>query len=144
MPKFYIDHGTEAAARFYASLDGFTRGYIEALFFTDTGSSDDGELAHATVAELAPETIAKIIGDCETFQTANAALLESAYATRAGLVEEYDDIRAGRDFWYTRNGHGVGFWDRGLGEFGELLTEACRKFRMIDLYQGDDQLIYLA
>lgn len=142
MPKFYIDHGTEAAARFYASLDGFTRGYIEALFFTDASDPDDGELAHATVAELAPETIAKIIGDCETFQSANAALLDRAYQLGEAQAS-YDDIRAGRDFWFTRNGHGVGFWDRGLGEVGELLTEACRGFRMIDLYQGDDSLIYL-
>lgn len=29
---------------------------------------------------------------------------------------------AGHDLWLTRNRHGVGFWDRGLGEVGDVLT----------------------
>lgn len=28
----------------------------------------------------------------------------------------------GHDFWLTRNRHGAGFWDRGLGALGERLT----------------------
>ena len=32
----------------------------------------------------------------------------------------------GHDLWLTRNGHGAGFWDRGLGELGERLSEAAR------------------
>ena len=36
--------------------------------------------------------------------------------------------RLGHDFCLTRNGHGAGFWDRGLGHLGEYLTEASKSF----------------
>ena len=42
-----------------------------------------------------------------------------------------DDEQIGHDFWLTRAGHGAGFWDRGLGEAGDRLTDACRPY-------GDD------
>ena len=53
----------------------------------------------------------------------------------------------GHDLWLTSAGHGVGFWDRGLGELGERLTAACsyvRPYAHREIYLGDDDLIYLA
>lgn len=44
----------------------------------------------------------------------------------------------GYDFNLTRNGHGAGFWDRGLGEAGDRLTDRCRPFGEWCLYVGDD------
>lgn len=44
----------------------------------------------------------------------------------------------GYDFNLTRNGHGAGFWDRGLGEAGDRLTDACRPYGSWVLYSGDD------
>lgn len=49
----------------------------------------------------------------------------------------------GHDFWLTRNGHGAGFWDRGLGELGEALSDLARSFGSSDLYIGDDGLAYV-
>lgn len=46
------------------------------------------------------------------------------------------------DLWLTRNGHGAGFWDRGHGEVGDLLTEWVKAWGTIDLYQGADGYIY--
>lgn len=34
----------------------------------------------------------------------------------------------------TRNGHGAGFWDRGLGALGTELTNACKPYGGVDLY----------
>lgn len=48
----------------------------------------------------------------------------------------------GHDLWLTRNGHGAGFWDRGLGELGERLTAVCR-YRDAYIYVGDDGLLYV-
>ena len=43
--------------------------------------------------------------------------------------------RAGHDFWLTRNGHGVGFWDGDWPEpFAEQLTEAAKRAGGRDLY----------
>jgi hypothetical protein len=145
MPQFHLDYGTPEAARVYTSLDEFTQGYIEAMFFTDTSTGDDGELADASFAELAPETLEKIKRDCERFQTDNAALLESVYGQRGKYEDsDYDAIKAGRDLWYTRNGHGTGYWDRGLDDLGQTLTDRTKTMTGVDLYRGDDKQIYLA
>lgn len=128
MPEFILEIGSAEHARSFNALDGFTRGYIEALFFTDEESlceDSDGEREMPSVvfnmatmesrfdggnsfgfADLAAETVAAIVKDCEAFQRVNSALLESAYQ------RNYDAEQAGRDFWFTRNGHGVGYWDR--------------------------------
>lgn len=145
MPEFILDIGEPEAARRYNALDEFTQGYIEAMFFTSTGTGDDNELEHATVAELAPQALADIIEDCTAFQKYNRADLDEAIDIGTLYREQYDLKCAGRDFWYTRCGHGVGFWDRGLGkQLGDKLTSACRPWGSRDLYRGDDGLIYLA
>lgn len=54
----------------------------------------------------------------------------------------YTAEQAGHDYWLTRNGHGAGFWDRGLGELGERLSALARAAGSVDLYTGDDGLIY--
>lgn len=46
--------------------------------------------------------------------------------------------RAGHDFWLTRNRHGAGFWDRGLGALGDRLTDAAHAFGEVYLYVNDD------
>ena len=148
MPEFILDHGSPEATLAYNALDAFTQGYIEAMFFTSEGVDNDCEpghendLANITVAELAPEALAKIVSDCTRFQVQYRADLDQA--TDTGRISGYDDASAGRDFWFNRNGHGVGFWDRGLGAIGEVLSEASRLWSQVDLYRGDDGKLYLA
>ena len=48
----------------------------------------------------------------------------------------------GHDFYLTRNRHGAGFWDRGLGELGDWLTEMSHPYGEFDLYVGDDGKLY--
>jgi len=137
MPEFVLDHGTRETAQRFAKLDEFTQGYIEALFFTDTGTGDDGELEHATVDDLAPSAWHKIKLICAAFQEANQTLLDAAYA-----CDDYNERRAGNDLWYTENGHGVGYWDRDLGDIGDKLTDAAERHER-GFYRGDDGLLYL-
>lgn len=40
----------------------------------------------------------------------------------------------GHDFWLTRNRHGAGFWDRGLGDLGKELTDYCHHLGEVNLY----------
>lgn len=112
-------------------MDMFTRAYIEALYFTDTGCDHD----IPEDAELAPQTLQSIIADCNGFRAVAREALE-----RSGQ----DESQSGHDFWLTRNGHGVGFWDRGLGDVGDELTEYAHAYSSVDAYAGDDGLIYLA
>jgi hypothetical protein len=48
----------------------------------------------------------------------------------------------GHDFFLTRNGHGAGFWDRGMGELGDRLTEISQEIGETYPYVGDDGKIY--
>jgi len=58
-----------------------------------------------------------IQADCDAFM-----------AGQWGLLEGLDADQAGEDFALTRNGHGGGFWDRGLGDKGRALTEAAHVY----------------
>lgn len=51
---------------------------------------------------------------------------------------------AGHNFWLTREGHGVGFRDRGNAdqEVLERLHVAASRFGGVDVYVGDDGKIY--
>ena len=48
----------------------------------------------------------------------------------------------GHDFWLTRNREGAGFWDGFWGEDGDTLTELAQEFPEVDVYVGDDGLLY--
>lgn len=83
--------------------------------------------------ELAPETIMQFDSDCDDFWQHHGDLIEES-----GL--SYG--QASHDFWLTRNSHGTGFWDRGLGAIGEALTKACKTYNFVNLYLGDDGRIH--
>lgn len=130
MPQFHSNATDEATA----GLDDFTRGYIEAAYWTETGDNEqpDSEL------ELALESIEDAKLDCAHFQRFQRVWLDLAYQ-KGG----YDEHQAGIDFWLTRNGHGAGFWDRGLDYAGDALSKAARSRGQVDLMEGDDGLLYL-
>ena len=176
MPEFIMPLGDDKPAEYAlqwqrATIGYFAKGYFEAMFFTDcehgTFRADPNEDAadiggrlwnpetqsnlpgDVTFAELAPETLAKIQRDCEAFQTANAALLETAAALEPGSEtfryarNTLDDTRLGQLFWYARNGHGVSFEDDGNAPCLYALQEAAHHVGQADSYLGDDGLIYL-
>ena len=52
--------------------------------------------------------------------------------------------QAGHDFWLTRNGHGAGFWDRGLGALGETLTKWAKAAGTCDVIETDTNELSLS
>jgi hypothetical protein len=75
----------------------FFNAYKEAIYFTDTGDADQ------------PESGAEL---CEVFER-ESAIDCLAFFSRIRCYLSDDQIeQAGHDFWFTRNGHGTGFWDR--------------------------------
>jgi hypothetical protein len=110
-----------------ASLDSFTSGYIECALWSSTECDADGNMGPSLDDNYGPEDIAlptllEMARDCKAFQRDNADDL-------AGL----DESQCGHDFWLTRNGHGAGFWDRGLGERGDRLSKASKVYGSVDL-----------
>jgi hypothetical protein len=112
-------------------MDHFLSEYLDAIEFTDC-TSDNPELCDADGFSDALIAEAKL--DCAAFQEANADDL--------AIYQEIVGYSGAVDFWLTRNQHGAGFWDRGLGEVGERLTEAAHAFGPCETYVGDDNLIY--
>lgn len=126
-------------------LDEFTRGYIEcALWSSHIEDAEDSTVEYMdekyTYQDIADETCQQMLDDCAAFQ----------FEMRERLAQEYaNDERGssnegctGHDFWLTRNGHGAGFWDGDWPTWGDVLSEACKKFGQFDLYVGDDGKIY--
>lgn len=66
--------------------------------------------------------------------------LDAFYDKAGDLVEEsgLDESDIGHNFWLSRNGHGVGFFDRGLGEIGDKLQDIARGFGEIIPVVTDD------
>ena len=102
-------------------------GYLQALDFTLPEDIEEDE-------GFSEELLAKAKDDCEKFFHA---------------CEDFGEAtldQVGMDFWYTRNGHGVGFWDRpelyGIDN-AEKLSEIARGFGECNVYVGDDKLLYI-
>lgn len=98
-------------------MDEFARAYITAALWSSVDG--EGRPLHATYTcdDFASDALRHMQDDCGRFQTDNAVLLE-------GL----DLGTCGANFWLSRNGHGGGFLEAGLGAGGEALALAARKF----------------
>ena len=119
-------------------FEGFLAAYIECALWSSTDNADDSGGAplddNYGPEDLSEEALEECSRDCRNFLEAESADLEEA-----GVSAE----QAGHDFWLTRNGHGAGFWDRGLGEVGERLSKACKPYGSVVLIVGDDGRIHL-
>ena len=133
------------------SLNEFFAAYVEAALWSST--DDDGKPLDKNhgVDDIAPETLDKMRADCAAFlnhrlggrliEIAERLEAEGKYLCpgRCGVIEY-----AGHDFFMTRNGAGVGFWEEGDWPkgMGKALDELAKGFGTFDLYVGDDGLIY--
>lgn len=109
--------------------------YLECALWASTDENGEDLDDKYGPEDFAPETLAEMVSDLEDFMGSNKALI--ARATEGhGMSPE--DIA--RDFWLTREGHGTGFWDRGLGNLGDDLTNAAQIFGPFYLYAYEGKL----
>lgn len=112
-------------------LDSFAQAYLECALWSSVDDDGDPLDAKFSVDDLESEVLQKAVQECRAFQESN----------EADLVE-LDPAQAGHDFWLTRNGHGAGFWDRGLGELGDRLTEASKAAGTVNLIVSEGKAYY--
>lgn len=113
-------------------FDTFVAAYLEAVYFTEKGP--DSEFPDA---DLSPEAVFEIKADCRSFWR-RAGPFVLAHAAAAGWSHEDAVEQAGQDFWFTRNGHGVGFWDGDWeGPFEQILDTVARSYGEMIFYEGD-------
>ena len=114
--------------------------YIECAFWSSVHFDDENDNCGTPMdsmdLDLAGEAKEAMAKDCDDF----LALLESEGVEWQG---ELSSDQMGHDFWFTRNRHGVGFWDRGLGELGDVLTKWAHSYGSCYLYVGYDGQTYI-
>lgn len=100
-------------------MEDFISGYIACALWCGVYDSDgntvDGPLDDSDLTREARSALTK---DARAFYKAH-------HTEWAGRLS---DDSAGHDFWLTRNGHGAGFWDRGLGGLGDRLTKHAKVY----------------
>jgi hypothetical protein len=115
------------------NIENITKHYLVAALWSSTDEHGEPLDAVFTLDDVSPECLEEAKLDVTDFVMSNTHLL-----SLSGLSDE----QIGHDFWLTRNGHGAGFWDRGLGQVGEALSKASKTYGEVDLYAGDDGYIY--
>lgn len=99
-------------------LTAIVAGYLSAMEFADAPEGFDCFGVHPATEQAAEE-------DCRDFWV----LVE-----RSGIdSEDWDDESFGADFWYTRQGHGTGFWDRGF-KTGAELSKCAKTYDSLNCY----------
>lgn len=98
--------------------------YLECAFFCgtvlDNGDDDNPDIADFDPSDLDPSDRGALCAD-------------GLSAIRALPVnrEDFDPASVGHDAWFTREGHGTGFWDRGDTHypkaFRDAATQACER-----------------
>lgn len=111
-------------------LDAILRQYVETALWSTLNDDetsggeclDDAGFSYANVQE---SVLSNFRADIIRFVWQARELLDGVSAS---------DI--GHNFWLDRNGHGVGFSDRGLGERGDKLAKLARSFGEVDFGTG--------
>ncbi len=131
-------------------LADFFDGYVTAALLSSNDNADEsgGEPLDSNYGldDITPETRAAMRADCVKFLESALPLIRQAEALADDdewilpqgadcTVMEY----AGHDFWLTRAGHGVGFWDGDWPDgIGEALDKLAESFGEYNLYVGDN------
>jgi len=115
-------------------LNSFLNEYVIAALWSSTDGQGIPLDDSFTISDIDKNSIKEMESDCTAFLSKSKDILE-----RVGL----DDSQVAHDFWFSRNGHGSGFWDHGLGEDGEELTKIAKSFGECHLEVGEDNVIYI-
>lgn len=141
MPEFVLETG-DAGYWFWGQPE-IVQGYVEAMFFTGCDAGD--ELESACVDELTREARERIRAEVLSWGHDNSRAVQSLASLVGGDSEAYR--RIGRDLWFTRQGHGVGFWEHGRwpkrgAPYAAQLDRAARALGEVYPCRGDDGAIH--
>lgn len=123
--------------------DPFVIAYLECALWAST-DDDDGTTLDSlySLDDLSEEAIERAEKDCHEFVDLCEREGVNPYPEYPVRNEWSDEAKSGHDFFLTRNGHGAGYWDRGLGDIGDKLTALAHSMGETDLYSGDDGKLY--
>jgi len=123
-----------------ADVEAMVEGYLECQLWAGLDYRADGEDPVTYDENYSAEDISleyvQAVRDELTEVVAQHPLAVRMYlkaianhaAKWGGLDNAARGAQFGHDFYLTREGHGAGFWDRGLGELGEYLTDIAKSY----------------
>lgn len=122
------------------TIERVHRAYMACALWSSTG--DDGEPLDATftIDDLTDEARESMLADVTGFL---AACWGDTWDDFTIDLTGIEPEQIGHDYWLTRNRHGAGFWDRGLGDMGVALTDLAHADGSCDLYVGDDGKVHV-
>jgi hypothetical protein len=115
-------------------IDTILKAYLECVIFTEEGyhDEDDNDSFEGKGIYDFSETARKTAKD----------QIEWFVSAAADALDDISDESIGHDIWYTRNGHGVGFWSRGYEKnIDETLCELCEILGNVDAYVSENDEI---
>ncbi|UVF09980.1 hypothetical protein [Escherichia phage pEC-M2929-1AR.1] len=116
-------------------------GYKEAFIFAEPATDHNGEyIENLGDYDFSDQAHQRIIHDVAAYCDANDAAISEAMSDGATANQ------IGNDLHFTRNGHGVGFWDRPeiyTPNTANRLTSAAEVMPDVSAYIGEDNLIYI-
>ncbi len=109
--------------------------YLKTALWSST--DDDGEPLdkNYSASDFAPSAVSSAREDLDAFMEQADPFIDAT---------DLSSEDAAHNFWLTRNRHGAGFWDLGLGEIGKKLTDISHDFGESNVYLGDDGQLYFS
>ena len=116
-------------------MNDMVEGYLDCALWADLRTEDGDSIDDKGIIDCTDAMIVKATKDCENFKELAKDLIPS-------YLESFDESQMGHDFWLTRNGHGAGFWDRGLDDkLGKDLSKVAESFGSGYLYINDGGMV---
>lgn len=114
-------------------------GAVEAALWSTIPMAPEEEdmVEPADQYEISNEELTKLRGTLAYF-------IRSWFLDHYSLIEKAVETlgswdRVGHDFWLTAEGHGAGFWDRGLEQLGDDLTDSVSGHSdLVGFYLNDE------
>lgn len=124
-------------------INAVLHAYLECVLFTES-DSDNGIDQTCDIDDFSPSTIKTARREITAF----LYLFKDALACAMENNPSYTWENVGHDIWYSRNGHGLNFWDRELGSYygyaiGELTATCQLMGAQHAFYDGDIEFIIL-
>lgn len=136
----YVDYDNRLQDMKQEDINEILKGYIEAALWTEGERLHDEKIifigekipfAYFNFDDVDIDSRIDAYNDIKTFiKNAGDDAVQEA-------IDENGLSRLGVDIWFTRNGHGSGFFDHNY-ENEDVLMNAAKKLNSKDIYLGDD------
>lgn len=113
--------------------DKFIHHYLECLLWSEVDDNDRPLDDNYGIEDIDSQSLKEATEECKAFLLEASSLLEEA-----GIEAD----QAGHDFCLSRNGHGAGFWDRGLGDIGNKLHSITKSYGSVTAYPSNGKIFF--